>query len=115
MTRALEEGQLRLSLVVLCELRFGAENALLARERRPADRVAQPQQAVPLEIPSEEVALRYGRLRANLEASGRLIGAMDMLLAAHAPALETVVVTGNVREFARVPGLGVEDWRGGVA
>ena len=112
LARAVEDGELRLSLVVLFELRYGAEKALLSRERRPADRVAKLQRIIPLDLPTEDVALHYGRLRSHLEASGRLIGAMDMLLAAHALATNAVVVTGNTREFERVPGLAVENWHG---
>lgn len=110
MTRAVEEGELRLSLVVLFELRYGAEKALLRHEKRPADRVAKLQRSVPVEVLPEQAALHYGRLRSRLEKSGFVIGAMDMLLAAHALAMDAVVVTGNTREFKRVPGLKVENW-----
>lgn len=112
MARAIEEGELRLSLVVLLELRYGAEKALSRREKRPADRVAKLQRIVPLELLPGEAALHYGRLRTHLERSGQAIGAMDMLLAAHALATDAVVVTGNTREFKRVPGLAVENWHG---
>ena len=88
------------------------DRALLNREKRPADRVAKLQQIVPLDLLPEEAALHFGRLRAHLEKSGRLIGAMDMLLAAHALVMNAVVVTGNTREFKRVPGLLVENWHG---
>lgn len=112
LTRAVEAGELRLSLIVLCELRYGAEKALLKREKRPADRVAKLQRTLPVELVPEDAALHYGWLRAHLEANGCLIGAMDMLLAAHALAVDAVVVTGNVGEFKRVPGLNVENWHG---
>jgi tRNA(fMet)-specific endonuclease VapC len=112
MARAVEDGELRLSLVVLFELRYGAEKALLKREKRPADRVAKLQRIVPVELLPEAAALHYGRLRSHLEKSGCLIGAMDMLLAAHALAMNAVVVTGNTREFKRVPNLKVENWHG---
>ncbi len=52
----------------------------------------------------------YGEIRAHLEASGMIIGANDLLIAAHALFLEAVLVTGNVREFKRVPGLNIENW-----
>lgn len=112
MVRAVEDGELRLSLVVLFELRYGAEKALLQREKRPADRVAKLQRIVPVELLPEEAALHYGRLRSHLEKRGCLIGAMDMLLAAHALAMKAVVVTGNIREFKRVPNLEVQNWHG---
>ena len=63
--------------------------------------------------------LRYGaarkgsaRLRAALEAAGTPIGGNDMLIAAHALAEGRVMVTADLREFVRVEGLLVEDWRG---
>ena len=52
----------------------------------------------------------YGTLRAGLEKKGRPIGLLDTLIGAHALALGAVLVTNNTREFARVPGLSVEDW-----
>ncbi|ONZ89863.1 PIN domain-containing protein, partial [Burkholderia cenocepacia] len=52
----------------------------------------------------------YGRLRAELEKQGQLIGANDMLIAAHALAVDAVLVTDNTAEFTRVAGLPVENW-----
>jgi len=52
----------------------------------------------------------YGEVRAELQRSGRLIGANDLLIAAHALALDCILVTDNEREFSRVPGLRVENW-----
>ncbi len=52
----------------------------------------------------------YGELRARLEAKGRPIGAMDMLIAAHAIHEQAILITRNRREFARVEGLKVESW-----
>jgi tRNA(fMet)-specific endonuclease VapC len=112
MARALEDGELRLSLVVLFELKYGVEKALLKGEKRPADRIAKLQRAIAVEPLPEEAALHYGRLRSHLERSGRVIGAMDMLLAAHALAINAVVVSGNTSEFKRVPNLKVENWHG---
>lgn len=55
-------------------------------------------------------AERYAELRTHLEAAGTPIGAMDMMIAAHALSLDAVVVTNNERHFCRVPGLVVENW-----
>jgi tRNA(fMet)-specific endonuclease VapC len=54
--------------------------------------------------------MSFGRLRAELEVKGTVIGANDMLIAAHALALDVSLVTGNVGEFSRVRGLRVENW-----
>ncbi len=52
----------------------------------------------------------YGFIRANLERTGQPIGAHDLLIAAHALALDLTVVTDNEREFSRIDDLRVENW-----
>jgi len=61
----------------------------------------------------DRVARAYGDVRRSLELAGTPIGPNDLWIAAHALSEERVVVTGNVRAFRRVVGLGVEDWREG--
>ena len=55
-------------------------------------------------------AQTYGELRSEMESSGQMIGALDMLIAAHALHEKATLVTDNVREFQRVRGLRVENW-----
>ena len=57
-----------------------------------------------------KAAQEYGKLRTNLQKQGRLIGNMDMLIAAHAKSVNMTLVTNNTREFERVKGLAIEDW-----
>jgi len=104
----LNRAQLWLSCIVAAELRFGA--ARLASPRFTAaveawltgfDVQAWPVQATE----------HYAHIRAKLERDGNIIGAMDLLIAAHALASDSVLVTNNAREFARVPGLAVEEWQ----
>ena len=57
-----------------------------------------------------EAALAYGPVRAFPERQGTPIGAMDLMIAAHALSLRVTLVTNNVREFGRVQGLNVENW-----
>jgi tRNA(fMet)-specific endonuclease VapC len=52
----------------------------------------------------------YGNIRSHLELVGTPIGALDMLIAAHALSLSAIIVTNNVREFERVEGLQIENW-----
>lgn len=63
----------------------------------------------PLEFGSE-AALAYGLVRSFLERKGQVIGAFDMLIAAHALSVDATLVTHNTREFGRLPDLRVEDW-----
>lgn len=56
-------------------------------------------------------APHYGRIRHELEQAGQTIGAMDLLIAAHALSLDATLVTNNLAHFQRVPGLRVTDWR----
>ena len=58
----------------------------------------------------DNAALAYGDIRVQLEASGSVIGAHDMFIAAHAKSVDAVLVTNNTREFQRVDGLMLEDW-----
>ena len=57
-----------------------------------------------------DFAQHYAFIRCDLENRGLPIGPNDLLIAAHARAEGLTLVTGNVREFARVPGLAVENW-----
>jgi tRNA(fMet)-specific endonuclease VapC len=62
-------------------------------------------------LPFDDFAAEiYGRIRAELEAAGMLIGPYDMMIAAIALANDLTLVTHNTREFGRVAGLKIEDW-----
>jgi tRNA(fMet)-specific endonuclease VapC len=58
----------------------------------------------------EEAALDYARIRTDLKLRGAMIGANDLLIAAHARCLGLALVTNNTREFGRVEGLKLENW-----
>ena len=55
-------------------------------------------------------AVQYGLIRASLEAQGKPIGSMDMLLAAQAKSMDLILVTNNEKEFRRIEGLRLENW-----
>ncbi|HZU39303.1 MAG TPA: PIN domain-containing protein, partial [Gemmataceae bacterium] len=57
-----------------------------------------------------EAASHYGRIRTDLERRGLPIGPLDRMIAAHARSAGVTLVTNNVSEFSRVPGLAIEDW-----
>lgn len=101
-------GEIGVSSVTAAELYFGVE-----KSRRPEEnRRALEQFLLPLEVAAFDggAAVAYGYVRADLEAKGTPIGPLDTLIAAHAVALGSTLVTSNVGEFSRVPGLKVEDW-----
>jgi tRNA(fMet)-specific endonuclease VapC len=95
------------SIISACEVRFGAEKKGSPRLSERVDRLLTSMEVVPL---SPGVDTAYAVLRADLERKGQLIGPNDMLIAAHAIAIDAVLVTDNVREFKRVKGLRIENW-----
>jgi tRNA(fMet)-specific endonuclease VapC len=112
MAEARSNGELLLSSIVLQELEYGAEKAKLAGEARPRRRVDQLRASfAEVAVYDETAAGAYGKVRATLERSGFVIGNNDMMIAAHSLSLGATVVTHNAKEFARVPGLKVENWQ----
>lgn len=105
---ALPLGNMRLSVIVLGELEFGAEKS--AHGERNRDRLAALAQRLPLVGLDAEATRQYGRVRALLERQGTPIGANDTWIAAQALAIKATLVTDNEREFSRVPGLPLENW-----
>ena len=95
------------SIVVACELRYGAAKRRSIRLTRQVEAVLGAMRIAPLEAGVDH---HYGVIRWALERKGTSIGANDLLIAAHARALRAVCVTANVSEFKRVPGLKVENW-----
>ncbi len=94
------------SVVVDGELRFGLARRASAKLQDAYANVMQIIEVLPL---PPEAAEPYAALRAQLEAQGQPIGPNDALIAAHALALGATLVSGD-DEFARVPGLKVENW-----
>lgn len=95
------------SIVVAAELRYGVARSRSRSLERKVEDALSAFAVLPLGQP---VDVAYGDIRARLEALGTPIGNNDMLIAAHALALDCTLVTDNVREFSRVDGLGVENW-----
>ncbi len=98
-----------LSAITLSELQ-----TMIAKAREPATKAAK----VGLVLAyfnvvdfGEAAAAHAGSIRAYLEPKGLMIGPLDTLIAAHARSLSAAVITNDVKEFSRVPGLRVETWR----
>lgn len=101
-------SHLVLSPVVLGELELGVKKSRYREEN--AARLASMAKELPLVPLDADTSRHYGDIRATLESRGTPIGANDYWIAAHARALGAVMVTDNVGEFSRVPGLNVENW-----
>jgi len=95
------------SIIVACELRFGAEKSGSRRLVQQLEKILNVIEILPLETPSETY---YAEIRTYLEQAGIPIGANDLLIAAHALTLDLIVVTANTREFSRCPDLKVQNW-----
>ena len=103
----LGKGQLWLSAIVAAELRFGAAKLASVRFSASVEAWLAGFDVRPWPV---EATRHYAEIRAALERSGKIIGGMDLLIAAHAIAEDSVLVTNNAREFLRVPGLAVQEW-----
>jgi tRNA(fMet)-specific endonuclease VapC len=95
------------SVIVACELRYGAAKRGSRRLTRQVEAVLG---ALTIRALESDVERAYAAIRVALEKKGTPIGAHDMLIAAHARAIGAVCVTDNVAEFKRVPALKVENW-----
>lgn len=97
-----------LSSVTLAELSYGAEkSAQPAHNLQVVESFVARLEVLPFE---DRAAAHFGQIRAVLEREGRVIGAYDLMIAAHARSQGLTLVTNNVGEFQRVPGLMVENW-----
>lgn len=96
------------SIVVASELRFGARRKGSAVLSARVDQLLAVLPVLPFAPPADE---HYADIRATLERAGTPIGSHDLFIAAHARALSLTLVTHNLREFSRVPGLALQDWQ----
>ena len=97
-----------ISSITLAELEVGvAKSARPAEQRRQVDEFLGEVTVLDFD---RKAALHYGEIRADLERRGRTIGPLDLLIAAHARSLAATIVTANLREFKRVPGLKCLAW-----
>lgn len=104
---AMDRKELRTSIVVACELRYGVLKKGSPSLTTKVDHLLAHLDVLPLHA---QVDLHYAEVRVALERMGQPIGHNDLLIAAHARSLGLTLVTDNVREFSRVPGLVVENW-----
>jgi tRNA(fMet)-specific endonuclease VapC len=104
---AADKNTIFTSIIVACELRYGAEKRAAINLTERIEAALRSFDVQPL---CQEADLHYTRLRCQLERRGTPIGHHDMLIAAHALALDATLVTANLREFQRIDGLKLENW-----
>lgn len=106
-------GRMAISSITLAELAHGIE-----KSGNPARNLAVVEDFVSrLEVLpyDDRAAWQYGIIRAALEKQGTPIGVNDLHIAGHARSLGLIIVTNNLREFERIPGVSVENWVDGEA
>ena len=101
-------GDCGISVVVLGELEWGVRQSARVKENLAA--LNDLLRAVPVVGLEADVARHYGQLRTHLNSIGQIIGPNDLWIAAHALALELPLITHNLSEFQRVPGLLLDTW-----
>ncbi|MBE9062447.1 type II toxin-antitoxin system VapC family toxin [cf. Phormidesmis sp. LEGE 11477] len=106
--RTLSLSDIGISSITVAELEYG----ICKSQQQEKNRSALIQFLIPLEIVEfdQAAATIYGVIRSNLESRGLVIGAMDMLIAAHALSCGVTLVSNNMREFSRITDLSLENW-----
>ncbi len=101
-------SEIGVSSITLSELEYG----VMKSAKPEQNRMALAQFIAPIEIPAydDAAAQHYGEIRADLERQGKPIGSLDMLIAAHALSLNSLLITNNETEFKRVSNLKIENW-----
>ena len=106
--RAVTVTDICISVITKSELLYGVEVSPRRMEDATALQAFLPHVEV-LEF-RDDAAMHYAQIRADLKKRGRMIGANDLLIAAHARSLGFALVTNNTAEFRRVRGLTIENW-----
>jgi tRNA(fMet)-specific endonuclease VapC len=106
--RRLAMAQLCMSVVTYAELVYGVERSSSRRVNRPI--IEDFVRHLDVLDWDSGAADQYGLLRTKLESAGTPIGAMDMMIAAHAKSIKAVLVTNNQKHFSKVTGLKIDNW-----
>lgn len=106
--QAVPVAQQVMSVVTYAELLYGVQ----VSSKKKANQAAVEALTLHLAILewTRDAARYYAQIRADLKRKGAMIGASDLMIAAHARSLGAVVVTNNTKDFARVKGLEIENW-----
>ena len=106
--RTFDLSDIVISAITHSELEYGVAKSSRRKENHEAlIKFLAPLEIVPYE---DKAAANYGQIRTYLEKKGTVIGAMDLLIGAHAKSIPVTLVTNNPKEFKRIQGLRVENW-----
>ena len=101
-------GDVCISSITLAELQYGVEKSKYKERNKLA--LAAFLSSIEILPFSDNAAAEYGKIRANLEKQGNIIGAYDLMIGAHALSENITLVTNNTREFKRIENLSLENW-----
>lgn len=106
--KRLDIGDVCISVITLAELEYGVNKS----QQKERNKIALTSFLSPIEILpfSDSAAVISGEIRASLEKKGQIIGAYDLLIAAHALSENLILITNNTNEFSRIPGLSLQNW-----
>ena len=106
--RSFDITDIVISAITHSELEYGVTKSSRRKDNQEAlNKFLSPLEIVPYD---DKAAAAYGQIRSHLEKKGAIVGAIDMLIGAHAQSIPVTLVTKNLREFKRIPGLRVENW-----
>ncbi len=105
---SLNVGDICISSVTYAELQYG----IFKSQHKEKNKIALIHFLAPIDILhfTDKAAVCYGEIRADLEKKGQMIGAYDLLIAAHALSEDFSLVTNNIKEFSKIPGIKLLNW-----
>lgn len=106
--QAVPLAQQAISVVTYAELLYGVQ--VSSKKKANHEAVEALVRHIQVLQWSQDAARHYAEIRADLKKKGSMIGANDLMIAAHARSLAAVVVTNNTKDFGRIKGLEVENW-----
>ncbi|OJV21034.1 MAG: VapC toxin family PIN domain ribonuclease [Dyadobacter sp. 50-39] len=106
--QSLDWTEIAISSIVVAELWYGVEKSQLKEQNKAAlEAFLKPFTVLDFDT---KAAMAYASIRADLESRGKVIGANDLLISAHALSHGLILVTNNVKEFERIGDLQIENW-----
>lgn len=106
--QSLNVGDVCISTITFAELQYG----IYKSQQKERNKIALVNFLAPIEIIpfSDKSAVQYGEIRSDLENRGQIIGAYDLLIAAHALSENLILITNNIKEFKKIPKLCLQNW-----